>query len=361
MAESAGNRAGFSAAARRDILRKVENLTKRLIDYQVLKGKFAQINELELTNVCNMLPDILMEEPVVMDLNLDTPLYVIGDIHGQYGDLLRMFMLLGFPPDTRYVFLGNYVNRGTRSIETISLLFVLKLRFPKSIFLLRGNHECQHISRHYGFYDECVKRFTRRLWRVFVTTFDYLPLIAVVEEKIFCCHSGMSPSVQFSGISNMQEFKDFVTKLTPRPTEIHTSILMSHYTWSEPDPEVKAWEQNPSGLAYLYGSSIVNDFCTRLKLQQVIRSNEILERGYEFFQDKRLLTIFSMPNFLGTFTNDGAIVELEKDVSTNEIKCRIKVIKAIMKMRTKMTGRMNIMIQDSRNAAKVETESGDSF
>ncbi|BHF60469.1 hypothetical protein AAHC03_0649 [Spirometra sp. Aus1] len=361
MASDGGSRSGFSAAARREVIKKAENLTKRLIDYQVLKGKYAQMTEIELTNICNLLPDIFMEEPLVVDLQVDTPIYVIGDVFGQYGDLLRTLMVLGFPPQQRYLCLGNYVDRGSRSIETIALLFCLKLRFPKHIYLLRGNHECQHISRHYGFYDECLKRFSRRLWRTFVGTFDFLPLIAILEEKIFCCHSGMSPSVQFSGVSNLQELKDYVMKLTPRPTEIHTSILMTHYTWSEPDPEVKAWEQNPAGLGYLYGASVVDDFCNRLKLQQIIRSNELIEKGYEFFQDKRLLTIFSVPNFLGSFTNDGAVVRIEKIPEHNELHCSIKVIKPIMKLRTKMTGRMNIAIMDSkstRNPEEVAEEQG---
>ncbi|VDD77828.1 unnamed protein product [Mesocestoides corti] len=338
---------GCAGTSRKEMIKKAENLTKRLIDYQVLKGKYAQMSELELTNLCNFMPDLLMEDPVVVDIELTTPIYVLGDIYGQFGDLLRVFMLLGYPPEKTYLFLGNYINRGSRSIETLALLYALKLRFPKHVYLLRGNHECPHISRHYGFFDECVKRYNRRLWRAFVTTFDYLPLIAVIEEKVFCCHSGMSPSVQYSGVSSLQEFRDYVAKLTPRPTEINTSILMTHYTWSEPDHEIASWEQNPAGLAYLYGPLVVSDFCDKLNIQQIIRSNELLEKGYEFFSDQRLLTIFSVPNYLGTFTNDGALVEITKNAEAGEISCRVKIIKPIMQLRTKMTGRMNIMIQDS--------------
>ncbi|KAM7541039.1 hypothetical protein Aperf_G00000038930 [Anoplocephala perfoliata] len=350
-----------NTVSRKEALKKAEHLTKRLSDYQVLKGKFAQMSESELVHLCSVMPDILMEDPIVMDINLSTPLYIVGDIYGQFGDLLRIFMLLGYPPEKRYLFLGNYINRGNRSIETLALLYSLKLRFPKHIYLLRGNHECQHISRRYGFFDECLKRFNRRLWRSFVSTFNYLPLIAIIEEKIFCCHSGMSPSVQHSGVSNLQEFRDYVAKLTPRPTEVHTSILMTHYTWSEPDPETDGWEQNPAGLAYLYGPSVVKDFCERLGIQQIIRSNEFLEKGYEFFCDERLLSIFSVPNFLGTFTNDGAIVEVSMDPTSSKFICRIKLIKPIMALRSKMTGRMNIMIEDplENNVEDKEERLGD--
>ncbi|CDS41237.1 protein phosphatase 1 catalytic subunit [Echinococcus multilocularis] len=354
MAERCGF--GCTAISRKEMLKKVDHLMKRLTDYQVLKGKYAQMSEAELTHLCSVMPDVLMEDAIVMDIHMASSLYIVGDIYGQFGDLLRIFMRLGYPPENRYLFLGNYINRGTRSIETLAFLYALKLRYPRHIYLLRGNHECQHISRHYGFFDECVKRYNRRLWRGFVSTFDYLPLIAIIEEKIFCCHSGMSPSVQFSGVSSLQEFRDYVAKLTPRPTEINTNILMTHYTWSEPDPEVNGWEQNPAGLAYLYGPSVVKSFCERLGIQQIIRSNELLEKGYEFFCDERLLTIFSVPNFLGAFTNDGAIAEVSKDPEALELICRIKLVKPIMQLRNKMTGRMNIAIQDSLDSKNEEEE-----
>lgn len=344
---SSTSRTGLSVVVRKRIIRKSEMLITRLIDYQVLKGKFAQLTELEITNVCTLLTDVFSAEFVYLDINLDTPLYILGDIYGQYGDLLRIFNVLGHPPAQRYLFLGNYVDRGNRNVETITLLFAYKLRFPHSIFLLRGNHECEQVSRHFGFYDECSKRFSRRLWKAVVSTFDYMPVAAFIEDKIFCVHSGLSPGIHYSGISTQAELKEYMVKVIPRPTEVSSNVLVTHFLWSDPDSEIKLWEQNPTGMGYLYGPEVVSDFCDRFKLQQIIRSNELIENGYEFFSERRLLTIFSAPNYCGAFRNNGAIVHLKKNVKEGEIKARIKIVKPIMKLRNKMTGRMTIAIEDS--------------
>lgn len=97
--------------------------------------------------------DIISIQPVFLEL--EAPLAIVGDIHGQYYDLLRLFDYGGFPPKTNYLFLGDYVDRGKQSIETISLLMAYKIKYPENFFLLRGNHESEAINRLYGFYDEC--------------------------------------------------------------------------------------------------------------------------------------------------------------------------------------------------------------
>ena len=122
--------------------------------------------------------------------------FEIGDVHGQYYDLLRIFEYGGFPPEANYLFLGDYIDRGKQSIETIALLLCYKIKYPENFFMLRGNHECAQINRIYGFYDECKRRYSIRLWRVFSDVFNCLPVAALVDEKIFCMHGGLSPELK---------------------------------------------------------------------------------------------------------------------------------------------------------------------
>ncbi|CAF4338374.1 unnamed protein product, partial [Adineta steineri] len=141
--------------------------------------------------------ELFLEQPVLLEL--DVPVKICGDIHGQYVDLLRIFECSGYPPESNYLFLGDYIGRGKQSIETICLLFAYKVKYPENIFLLRGNHECASINRIYGFYDECKRRYNIELWNIFNDCFNCLPVAAIIDDKIFCCHGGLSPNLQHRG------------------------------------------------------------------------------------------------------------------------------------------------------------------
>ena len=118
-----------------------------------------------------------------------------GVVRWQYSDLLRLFEYGGLPPEANYLFLGDYVDRGKQSLETICLLLAYKIKYPENFFLLRGNHECASINRIYGFYDECKRRFNVRLWKTFTECFNCLPVAALIDEKILCMHGGLSPDL----------------------------------------------------------------------------------------------------------------------------------------------------------------------
>jgi serine/threonine-protein phosphatase 4 catalytic subunit len=133
----------------------------------------------------NKVKEIFIEEGNIQ--RLYSPLIVCGDIHGQFWDLLNLFKTGGWVPDKNYLFLGDYVDRGFNSVETILLLFALKVRYPDRIHLIRGNHETRQITQIYGFYDECRRKYSSSaVWRIFTDVFDYLSLGAIIgNEPIF--------------------------------------------------------------------------------------------------------------------------------------------------------------------------------
>ena len=152
------------------------------------------LSENEVKNLCEKAKEILIQDSNVAAVR--APVTICGDVHGQFYDLKELFKIGGQPPDTNYLFMGDYVDRGYYSIETVTLLVSLKVRYKDRITILRGNHESRQITQVYGFYDECLRKYGNpNVWRAFTELFDYFPLTAVVENQIFCLHGGLSPSI----------------------------------------------------------------------------------------------------------------------------------------------------------------------
>jgi serine/threonine-protein phosphatase PP1 catalytic subunit len=194
-------------------------------------------------------------------------------VHGQYYDLLRIFEYGGFPPEANYLFLGDYIDRGKQSIETVCLLLCYKIKYPENFFLLRGNHESAQINRIYGFYDECKRRYSIRLWRVFSDVFNCLPVAALIDEKIFCMHGGLSPELK-----NLDQIKNIM-----RPTDVPDTGLLCDLLWSDPERGIDAYGDNDRGVSFTFGEAVVRKFNEKHDIDLICRAHQVVEDGYEFF------------------------------------------------------------------------------
>ena len=255
--------------------------------------------------------DILLEQPMLLELN--APISIVGDIHGQYCDLLRLFEMGGSPSTSRpYLFLGDYVDRGAQGIECICLLATYKIKFPENFFMLRGNHECPSINRIYGFYDECKRRYSVKLWRLMNDMMNCLPIAAIVDERMFCVHGGLSPDlVAFDQVLDIE-----------RPAQVPDQGLLCDFLWADPDPDIRGWEENARGVSYTFGADCVSNFLEQHDFDLVVRAHQVVEDGYEFFADRQLVTIFSAPNYCGEFDNAGAMMIVDENLC-----CSFKILR----------------------------------
>ncbi|KAG1450444.1 hypothetical protein G6F56_008349 [Rhizopus delemar] len=254
----------------------IDSCIKRLIEIGTRKkpmGKTVCLNQLEITAICRSVYEIFMRQPAL--LQLSPGVKVAGDIHGQFFDLIRLFEMCGFPPDFNFLFLGDYVDRGMYSLETILLLLCFKVKYPENFFLLRGNHESADVTR-----------------------------TAVIGNRIFCVHGGLSPDMQ-----SMEE----ITALS-RPSEVPEFGLLNDLLWSDPSDLSPNWSENDRGVSVCFGRNNINNFLQKFDLDLICRAHMVVEDGYEFFNDRSLVTIFSAPNYCGEFDNYGAVMTISKDL-----------------------------------------------
>jgi len=275
-------------------------------------GKMIQIAEAQLKLLCSTAREIFLGQSAMLEL--EAPLKICGDIHGQYHDLLRLFEYGGFPPDSNYLFLGDYVDRGKQSLETITLLFAYKIKYPENFFLLRGNHECASITRIYGFYDECKRRHNIRVWKQFCDVFNCLPVSALVDEKIMCMHGGLSPE-----LTNLQQVHRLV-----RPTDVPDTGVICDLLWADPDKDIAGWAESDRGVSFIFGPDVVSNFLQKWDMDLICRAHQVVEDGYEFFAKRQLITLFSAPNYCGEFDNAGAMMSIDETLM-----CSFKVLKPV--------------------------------
>ena len=287
-----------------EINERINTLKEKLIESK--KGSYCvdtRISEREVFTVIDEVYPLLEKEESMLEL--EPPIYICGDIHGQFYDLLRVFEIFKYPPESKFLFLGDYVDRGKNSLECILLLLCLKIKYPDKIFLLRGNHESADINRTFGFYDECKRKVSLKIYKKFCNLFNILPITALIGEKILCMHGGLSKD-----LTNINQLK-----LIKRPTEIPDKGLLCDLVWSDPDNLVSKdfVENKERGISVCFSKEVVEQFTKLNNLDLICRAHQVVEEGYQFFADMKLITIFTAPNYMNIFDNNGGILFVNED------------------------------------------------
>lgn len=260
----------------------------------------------QLEDLIKEAKDVLSKEDNMVRVR--APVTVVGDIHGQFYDLMELFKICGEPPHTNFLFMGDYVDRGNHSLECFCLVLALKVRFRDRVTLLRGNHESCEINKIYGFYDECFKKYgTEKVWKLFTEVFMCLPLSALIEDKIFSLHGGLSP--QLSKIDDIARLKRFCDV----PHEGPICDLL----WSDPDDAKKGFNPSPRAAGFVFGIDVTEKFLHRNNLNLIARAHQLVMDGYNRNHKKMVVTIFSAPNYCYRCGNNAAIMEVDDNLNTS--------------------------------------------
>ena len=268
---------------------------------ETLRAKGSMREEDDIKILCAMMKDIFLNEPSLLEL--EPPLVIGGHLMGCADQLNYIFDTCGEPPASQYLFLGSYVNRGRRSLDTLTLLLLYKKKYPEKMHLLRGKHECGSISRIYGFYDECKRKFSVKLWKGFVEVFNCMPFCALVWERVLCVPSGLSPELQ-----SVDDLRKIV-----RPVAIPDHGLLCDLCWSYFEADIKGWQAPDKAVEFTFGPDVLDKFLQQNRLERICCSQRVTEEGHGSYED-RLLEVFMASKYCGEFENRGAVLLLDENL-----------------------------------------------
>ncbi|CUI15618.1 Serine-threonin protein phosphatase, putative [Bodo saltans] len=267
--------------------------------------KFQPLELREMKLLLRLAMEILVEESTVQAVA--APVTMCGDIHGQFPDLLHLFEIAGeISPSSSmsYIFLGDLVDRGYNSVETLSFLLLMKVKYPDKVFLIRGNHETRTVTSIYGFYDECNKKYgTTEVWRQCCDVFDCFPVAALVDGKALCVHGGLSPELR-----TIDQIR-----LLHRRQEIPNEGPFSDLVWSDPE-NVNGWVVSQRGAGYLFGERVTREFMFINGLHLIARAHQLVQEGYRYhFDEEQLVTVWSAPNYCYRCNNLASVLRVYED------------------------------------------------
>jgi len=263
------------------------------------------LSEGDVKLLCAKVKEVLTDEPNLVQVS--SPVNICGDIHGQFPDLLKLLRTGGSVAGTNYLFMGDYVDRGRHSLETIQLLLCLKLKHRERVTLLRGNHESRNVTMVFGFYDECLQKYGNTLvWKELTDLFDYLPVSGLVDGRILCMHGGLSPLVRHLDQINALD----------RVQEVGRVDAINDMLWSDPSEEHEGWAPSSRGTGHTFGPDVTTAFNYLNNVQLVARAHQVVMEGFDWTHHQGLVTVFSAPNYMYRVGNLAAILQVQQTSSS---------------------------------------------
>ena len=252
---------------------------------------------------------VFRSEPNV--LTISPPIALCGDIHGSFNDLIEIFRISGAPPLTQYLFLGDYVDRGDKSVEVLMFICALKIVYKDSFFMLRGNHESMGITEVYGFRREVLRKYgSESLYQSFESLFNAMPIAAVINNELFCVHGGITGhAMTIDAIMRLDRFVD-----------IPNSGALCELLWNDPiDESCEFVESTERSIGSMFGVAATDEFSRANGIRMVVRAHQTKKLGFEYCHARRVLTVFSASNYERNIKNYGGVVTVDENMEIEEI------------------------------------------
>lgn len=275
---------------------------KLILKHFYNQGRLSEPQAMEILNAAKCR---FKKEPNL--LRVEGKSYIFGDIHGQFYDLYDI--IKNHDKNVNYIFVGDYVDRGAFSVETLFALLLFKLNYPEKVWLLRGNHESEDMTSYFTFAKECTTKYSHKIYKKCLSVFSSLPLALILEKEVFCVHGGISPYLNdVNDINKINRFQ-----------EPHKDPLMTDLLWSDPHP---FYEFNNIDLfvvnkrrrcSFLYCKQAVTKFLKENGLKLIVRGHEVQSEGYNILPE--VITIFSAPNYCDAYKNYGAFIVFDRDIT----------------------------------------------
>ena len=291
----------------------------KLIDFMknsINKGTNAEkyIDKVYLLQMLSKAKKILFEQQEsLIEINIPNEKYftVVGDIHGQFYDLLNIFKINGYPNEENpYLFNGDFVDRGVFGLECIITIIAFKILYPKHVFMSRGNHEDIRINSRYGFKNEILDKYDNDMNIIYCFSefYKFLPLGHILNKEVLVIHGGLfsKDGVTLDELKKIDRFIDIPTSNSVGEDK----ILMNEILWSDPWKQ-NGWAPSRRGAGINFGPDIAEKFLNENNLKLLVRSHQVKMEGYEIEPGGKVITLFSAPNYCDMQGNKGAIIKFK--------------------------------------------------